>query len=78
VGVTGRRAGMPAHYAEHEPGVLDIFFEYSLKRPRICSNMLEYTQIYSIFPCRVGVEVYWARRASGRSEQAGGRTDNHV
>jgi hypothetical protein len=35
------------HYAGHEPGVLNIFFEYSLKIPRIYLNMLEYTQIFS-------------------------------
>jgi hypothetical protein len=37
------RAGVPAHYTGHEPGVLDIFSEYSLKIPQICLNMLEYT-----------------------------------
>jgi hypothetical protein len=31
---------VPIHYAGREPGVLDIFFEYSLKIPRICSNIL--------------------------------------
>jgi hypothetical protein len=40
-------AGTLAHYAGREPGVLNIFFEYSLKMPRIYSNMLEYTRIYS-------------------------------
>jgi hypothetical protein len=50
---------VPAHYAGRELDVLDIFSKYSLKIPRI----------YSIFSCRAGVEVLWAR-------QAGGRIDN--
>jgi hypothetical protein len=48
---------VPAHYARREPGVLDIFSEYSLKIPRI----------YSIFPCWAGVEVLRARRASAQT-----------
>jgi hypothetical protein len=44
--------GMPAYYARHELSVLDIFSKYSLKIPRIYSNMLKYTRIYSIFPCQ--------------------------
>jgi hypothetical protein len=68
--LTGGRAGGLAHYAERKPGVLDIFSEYSFKIPRIYLNMLEYTRI---FPCRVGVEVYRARRAGGPGGRAGGR-----
>jgi hypothetical protein len=30
---TGGRAGVLAHYTRRELGVLDIFFEYSLKIP---------------------------------------------
>jgi hypothetical protein len=37
------RAGVPAYYTGREPGVLDIYSEHSLKLPRICSNMLEYS-----------------------------------
>jgi hypothetical protein len=72
-GRAGGRVGMPAHYAGRKPRVLDIFSEYSLKIPRIYSNVLEYTQIYSIFPCRAGVEVLQARRAGGRAVRASGR-----
>jgi hypothetical protein len=68
-GVTGGRVGMPAHHTGRELGILDIFSEYSLKIPRIYSNMLEYTRIYLIFLCRAGTEVLWARRGG----QAGGR-----
>jgi hypothetical protein len=32
---------VPAHYARREPGILDIFSEYSLKLPRICSNIVD-------------------------------------
>jgi hypothetical protein len=39
----GGRAGVLAYYVGHEPGVLNIFFEYSLKIPRIYSNILECT-----------------------------------
>jgi hypothetical protein len=31
--------------------------------------MLEYTRINSIFPCRAGMEVLWARRAGGRAHR---------
>jgi hypothetical protein len=41
-GWIGERAGGLAHYAGREPGVLDIFSEYSLKIPQIYSNILEY------------------------------------
>jgi hypothetical protein len=44
----GLRAGGPAHYARREPGVLDIFSEYSLKIPRIYPNMLEYTRYFLV------------------------------
>jgi hypothetical protein len=64
----GIRAGMPAHYVGHKPGILDIFSKYSLKITRICLNMLEYTRI---FPCRAGTEVYRARRAGGRTDNLG-------
>jgi hypothetical protein len=62
-------AGTLAHYAGREPGVLNIFFEYSLKMPRIYSNMLEYTRIYS------NILEYFlvgrARRSTGRAGRAG-------
>jgi hypothetical protein len=66
---------VPVHYAGREPGVLDIFFEYSLKIPRIYSNMLEYTQIYS------NISLLGGRRglpgeAGGWSRRAGRRIDN--
>jgi hypothetical protein len=32
---------MPVHYAGREVGILDIFSEYSLKLPRMCSNILD-------------------------------------
>jgi hypothetical protein len=35
------RAGVPTHYTGHEPGILDIFSKYSLKIPRIYSNILD-------------------------------------
>jgi hypothetical protein len=60
-------AGMPIHNTGHEPGVLDIFSEYSFKIPRIYLNMLEYTRIYLIFPCRAGVEVLRARWAGAQT-----------
>jgi hypothetical protein len=41
VGIMGKRAGMPAHYIGHKPGILDIFSKYSLKIPRIYSNILD-------------------------------------
>jgi hypothetical protein len=40
--LTGERAGMPVYYTRPELGVLDIFSKYSLKIPRIYSNILEY------------------------------------
>jgi hypothetical protein len=55
--LTSGRTGMPAHYTGRKLGVLDIFSEYSLKIPRIYSNMLKYTRIYLIFPCRAGSRV---------------------
>jgi hypothetical protein len=42
VGIAGGRAGGLVPYVGHEPGVLDIFSEYSLKIPRIYSNILKY------------------------------------
>jgi hypothetical protein len=76
---TGRKPSVPIHYSKHEPSVLDIFSEYSLKIPQIYLNMLEYTRIYSIFPCRAGAEVLRARQASGRAGGRAGRcTDNPV
>jgi hypothetical protein len=41
VDVRGGQVGVPAHYARHEPGVLDIFSEYFLKIAQICSNILD-------------------------------------
>jgi hypothetical protein len=35
-------AGGPVHYVWYELDILDIFFEYSFKIPRIHSNILEY------------------------------------
>jgi hypothetical protein len=63
----GERVGGLVRYSGRESGVLDIFSKYSLKIPQIYSNILEYTRI---FPCRAGVEVYRARRASGWSGRA--------
>jgi hypothetical protein len=40
--------GVPAYYVRHKLGILDIFSEYSLKLPRICSNILEYTRYFLI------------------------------
>jgi hypothetical protein len=67
-----------AHYTRREPGVLDIFSEYSLKIPRICSNMLEYTRIYSIFPYWVGMEVLRARRAGAQTTLTWGKGDKKI
>jgi hypothetical protein len=74
--LTGGRAGVPAHNARRKSAVLYIFFEYSLKIPKIYSNILKYAWTYSIFPCRVGTEVYRTRQVGRRSGWAGGRTDN--
>jgi hypothetical protein len=48
----------PIHRAQtgHIGHILWIFLKNT-------SNILEYAWIYSIFPCRVGAEVLWARRA---------------
>jgi hypothetical protein len=51
----GGHEGGPVYYIRYEPDILDIFSEYSLKIPRIYSNILKYTRI---FPCWVGVKVY--------------------
>jgi hypothetical protein len=63
-----RLTGGLVHYIGREPGVLDIFSEYSLKIPQIYSNMLEYTQIYLIISLSGG--------RGGLLGEAGGRTDN--
>jgi hypothetical protein len=62
------RVGVPAHYVGHEPGILDRFFEYSLKLP----------QIYSVFLYQAGTEVYQTRQAGMQSRRVGGRTDNPI
>jgi hypothetical protein len=53
--LSGRWASIPVHYIWYELDILDIFFEYSLKIPKIHSNMLKYTQI---FPYQAGMKVY--------------------
>jgi hypothetical protein len=68
VGVSGGQAGgwageHGAHYTGRKLGILDIFFEYSLKIPRIYSNMFEYTRYFL---------VGRARRSYGRGGRAGG------
>jgi hypothetical protein len=60
---------MPTYYTGCKPGVLDIFSEYSLKIPRIYSNILD----ISWSGGRGGLTGGPGRRAGGR---AGGRTDN--
>jgi hypothetical protein len=69
------RAGGLAYYARREPGVLNIFSEYSFKIPRIYSNMLEYTQIYSNISLSGGYGGL-PGEASERSRQVGRRTNN--
>jgi hypothetical protein len=56
-GRAGERA-CPLHWAQtgRIGHILWIFFKNT-------SNILEYTWIYSIFPCRAGAEVLWARWA---------------
>jgi hypothetical protein len=66
--LTGERAGVPAHYIGREPGVLDIFSEYSLKIPRI----------YLISPCRASVEVLWVRRAGRRTDNPDHMQDSDI
>jgi hypothetical protein len=46
--VIGRQAGVPVYYTGCKPGILGIFSEYSLKIPRIYSNMIEYLNILNI------------------------------
>jgi hypothetical protein len=79
IGGRSERAGGLAHYVRRELGVLDIFFEYSLKVPQIHSNMLEYTRIYS------NILEYFligcARRSTGQGGRAsgpGGRASGHI
>jgi hypothetical protein len=64
-GLTGRCA---CHYARREPGILDIFSKYSLKVPRICSNIL--------YISLSGRHRGLPGKADMRAVQAGGRTDN--
>jgi hypothetical protein len=64
---------VPVHYTRREPGVLDIFSEYSLKIPRIYSNMLEYIRIYSNI-----LNISLSGGHGGLTGEAGGRTDNPV
>jgi hypothetical protein len=66
---------VPAHYVGHEPGVLNIFFEYSLKIPWIYSNMLEHTRIYSNTSLS-GRRGGLSGEAGRRVVWAGGRIDN--
>jgi hypothetical protein len=61
---------VPAHYAGCEPGVLDIFSKYSLKLPRICSNILD----ISLSGGRGGL----LGKAGRRSRQVDRRTDNPI
>jgi hypothetical protein len=65
-GVTGGQAGMPIHYVGLKLGVLNIFFEYSLKLPQICSNMLEYTRYFLVG------RVQRSTGRGGRSRWVGG------
>jgi hypothetical protein len=68
---------MPAHYIGREPGVLDIFAKYSLKIPRIYSNILEYTRICSnILKYTRYFLIGRAWRSYGRAVWVGGRTNN--
>jgi hypothetical protein len=49
--------GHSVHYVQYKPDILNIYSEYSLKIPRIYSNMLDYTRT---FPYQAGMKVYWA------------------
>jgi hypothetical protein len=60
---------VPAHYTGYKPGVLDIFFEYSLKIPRICLNILKYTRYFL---------VGQAWRSYGQGGQASGWAHKNV
>jgi hypothetical protein len=69
---------MPAHYIGREPGVLDIFFEFSLKIPRIYSNMLEYARICSNMLeyariCSNILDIYLSGKRGGLTGEAGRR-----
>jgi hypothetical protein len=66
--LTDGLVGGLAHYALHEPGILDIFFDYSLKYlkyTRICSNI-------SLSGGHGGLPGV----AGGRSGREGRHTDN--
>jgi hypothetical protein len=60
---------VPTHYTRREPGVLDIYSKYSLKIPRIYSNILN----ISLLGGHGDLTGKWSGGGGGR---AGEHTDN--